>query len=445
MSVNLRVRGGACRNRPMARSRYGWYVVAVLLVAYTLSYIDRTILTLLVEPIKRDLGLSDTQISLLHGLAFAIFYTALGIPIARLADRASRRNIIAIGVAVWSLMTAVCGLARTFTQLFLARIGVGVGEAALSPAAYSMIADSFPEQRLGRALGVYSSAIYAGAGCALLAGGAVAGAVTGLPALEVPLLGRVHAWQLMFFIVGLPGLLVAAWVATLREPARQRPAGGQASAGAVVAHLGRHRFAFTAHIGGFTLLAIVFNIFVAWMPSYLLRAFDWTIRDAAFALGAGMLLFGTSGIISGGIMADRWRRGGALDATMRVGVVSGVGLVPFTLTATTLASPWLAVALFAPLMFFSAFAFGAAVTGLQVITPPHMRAQVSAVFLFVVNLVGIGVGPTLVALLTDRVFADPLRVGESLAWIGTLSAAAGAALIAAGLGAFRAARLPAVS
>lgn len=440
MSVNLRDDRNACKNKSMTRSRYGWYVVAVLLVAYTLSFVDRTILTLLVEPIKRDLGLSDTQVSLLHGLAFAIFYTALGIPIARLADRASRRNIIAIGITVWSLMTAVCGLAKNFPQLFLARVGVGVGEAALSPAAYSMIADSFPEERLGRALGVYSSAIYAGAGIALLAGGAIAGAVAVLPPLEIALLGTLYAWQLVFFIVGVPGLAVAVWVATLREPVRQRPVGREASTRAVVAHLGRHARAYATHIGGFTLLAIVFNAFVAWMPSYLIRTFDWTISDAAYALGLCMLTFGTSGIIAGGMSADRWRRAGALDATMRVGIVSGVGLIPFTLTCTTLASPWLAVALFAPLMFFSAYAFGAAVTGLQVITPPHMRAQVSAVFLFGVNLVGIGAGPTLVALLTDRVFADPLRVGESLAWIGTASAVAGAALITAGLRAFRAAR-----
>ena len=131
----------------MTCSRYGWYVVAVLLVAYTLSFVDRTILTLLVEPIKRDLGLSDTQVSLLHGLAFAVFYTALGIPIARLADRASRRNIVAAGIAVWSLMTAVCGLARNFGQLFLARVGVGVGEAALSPAAITAM---FPPDVFGR-------------------------------------------------------------------------------------------------------------------------------------------------------------------------------------------------------------------------------------------------------------------------------------------------------
>jgi MFS family permease len=424
----------------MTRSRYGWYVVAVLLVAYTLSFVDRTILTLLVEPIKRDLGLSDTQISLLHGLAFAIFYTALGIPIARLADRASRRNIIAIGIAIWSLMTAVCGVAKSFGQLFFARVGVGVGEAALSPAAYSMIADSFPEESLGRALGVYSSAIYAGAGIALLAGGAIAGAVAALPPREFAFLGTLYAWQLVFFIVGLPGLAVAAWVATLNEPMRIRRVNHEISSRAVMQHLGRHARAYSTHIGGFTLLAVVFNAYVAWMPSYLIRAFGWTIRDAAYALGLCMLVFGTSGIVMGGVSADRWRRAGVLDATIRVGIVSGVGLVPFTLSSTTLGSPWLSVACFAPLMFFSAYAFGAAVTGLQVITPSHLRAQVSAVFLFAVNLVGIGVGPTVVALLTDRVFADPLRVGESLAWIGTMCAISGAALLACGLRAFRLAR-----
>ena len=154
---------------PYPSGRVAWYAVSVLLIAYTIAFIDRTILSLLVGPIQADLGIGDTAMGLLHGIAFALFYCLLGLPIAWLSDRYSRRWIIAVGMALWSFMTALCGFAQSFVQLFLARMGVGVGEATLSPAAYSMIADLFPSNRLGRAMGVYSSGVFFGAGIAFLA------------------------------------------------------------------------------------------------------------------------------------------------------------------------------------------------------------------------------------------------------------------------------------
>ena len=159
--------------------RQGWYLVFTLLIFYIFSFIDRQIISLLVEPIKRDLQVTDTQIGLLQGLAFAIFYTLFGIPIGRLADRMNRKTIVGVGVVIWSLMATLCGLAKNFTQLFLARIGVGVGEAALSPAAYSMITDAFPREKLGRAFSVYNMGIAIGSGTAILVGGLVVAAVSG--------------------------------------------------------------------------------------------------------------------------------------------------------------------------------------------------------------------------------------------------------------------------
>ena len=184
-----------------------WYSIVVLLIAYTIAFVDRTILALLVGPIQRDLGISDTLMGLLHGIAFALFYCALGIPIARLADQYSRRWIILVGMFIWSAMTAVCGIAKNFWQLFLARVGVGIGEAALSPAAYSMIADSFPPKDLGRALGVYSSGVFFGAGIAFMVGGAVISALQEVQTLTLPIVGDVRSWHAVFFIVGAPGAL----------------------------------------------------------------------------------------------------------------------------------------------------------------------------------------------------------------------------------------------
>jgi MFS family permease len=209
---------------------YAWFVVGVLLLAYTLSFIDRMILSLLVGPIRADLGISDTQMSLLMGFAFAIFYSLLGVPLGWLADRGNRKALIVGGVAAWSLMTAVCGLARGYGGLFLARIGVGVGEATLSPAAYSMLGDYFPRERLGRAMAVYSIGVPLGSGVALVAGAFVVRFVTEGAPVPLPLLGALEPWRLAFLIVGLPGLLVAALIAlAIREPARRGP--GAAAAG----------------------------------------------------------------------------------------------------------------------------------------------------------------------------------------------------------------------
>ena len=418
--------------------RYAWYLVGVLCVAYTLSFVDRMILALLVEPIKRDLGISDTQVGLLHGFAFAIFYTTLGVPIARLADRTDRRRLIAAGIAFWSVMTALCGLARGFWELFLARIGVGVGEASLSPAAFSMLADAFPADRLGRALGVYSSAIFAGAGIALLVGGGVAAAAASAAAVHLPLVGAVQPWQLTFIVVGAPGLLVALWVLSLREPPRRGVAiaARQEPLAAVFGWMRRHARAYGCHFAGFALLALVFNATIAWLPSVFVRVHGWSSGQAAFWIGSLLLVCGTTGIVAGGFAADAWRRRGKPDGSMRVGLTSALGVLPFAAAVPAAASPWMAVALLGPLLFFSAFAFGAAAAGLQWLTPPAMRAQVSALFLFVNNLVGIGAGPVAVALLTDRVFGAPQSVGMSLAIVGTVAAALAAVVQWAGIRAF---------
>ena len=186
--------------------KYAWYVVIILMVCYTLSFIDRQILSLLVKPIQQDLGINDTEMGLLQGAAFGIFYTLLGLPMGWLADRISRRNLIAVGIFFWSLMTALCAVARSFGSLFFARMGVGVGEATLAPSAFSMISDYFPRERLGTALSVYSAGIFIGAGLALIVGGTVVSAVSNIPAITMPVLGTIASWRLTFLIVGLPGV-----------------------------------------------------------------------------------------------------------------------------------------------------------------------------------------------------------------------------------------------
>lgn len=427
-----------------------WYAVSILLVAYTFSFIDRTILALLVEPIKADLDITDTQISLLHGLAFALFYTLMGLPIARLADQYSRRWIIVIGVFVWSLMTAVCGLAKSFWQLFAARIGVGVGEAALSPAAYSMIADYFEPAKLGRAMAVYSAGVYVGAGLAFIIGGTVIQLVSSISSVNLPWLGDVATWQVAFFAVGLPGIIVALLVLTVREPKRRKKITAateqttedlaeppKASFAKTLRFTGTHWTTFASHFLGYSMLALTFNAVIAWGPSLFIRNFGWTASEAGYALGICLLVFGTSGIVAGGWTADALTRRGKTDGTIITGVISAIGITPCILISALAPSPLVAVLFFAPFMFFSSFAYGAAAAALQTVAPNEMRAQVSAMYLFVLNLLGIGLGPTAVALFVDYVFKDEYALDISLAIVGASASILGGIILALGRGPYR--------
>jgi MFS family permease len=334
-------------------------------------------------------------------------------------------------------MTAACGLARSFGGLFLARVGVGVGEATLSPAAYSMIADSFPEQQRARALSVYFVGLPAGIGLALVLGGFVIELVSGAPEYGLPLIGGVRAWQVVFFVVGLPGLLVALWLLTVPEPARRH---GAATAGVrdTFAHMRRHWRAFTAHVFGFSTLGLVLNTYQIWAPQVLVRVHGFSLGEAGLAIGAIIGVLGTIGIIAGGMLADRLRAHGRTDATLRVGLLAAVALVPFGAWCTLAGDARTMLALFVPIGFFTSFAYGAGAAALTVLTPGPMRAQASAIYLLFVNLIGIGLGPLITALLTDYVFASDLAVGRSVAVVAAVSPAVAAALFAWGLRPFRA-------
>lgn len=432
---------GAGKESDYPRPALAWYGVGVLMLTYTLSFIDRYVIALLIQPIKLDLTLTDTQIGLLSGLAFAIFYTTLGIPIGRMADRLDRRRIISIGIFAWSLMTAACGLARGFWQLFAARVGVGVGEAALSPAAFSLIADSFPAERLGRALSVYSVGVYLGSGLAFVIGGAVIQLVVNTPDISLPVIGTVNAWQLTFIYVGLPGLLVSLWIFTIPEPGRHNLSRADAASGIpireVLAFICSARRSFGAHFLGFSLLALVFNAVVIWSPAFLGRVHGLSASDAGYALGLIIAVFGSVGIVAGGWLADVLGNRGYTDATMRTGIIAAVGLTPFVILLPLMPTANLALMLYAPLMFFNSFGFGAAVAALQLITPNQMRGQISAVYLFMINLLGIGLGPFLTGWITDAVFADEVAVGYSIALVAGISAPVAAFCLWSGLGDYR--------
>lgn len=407
---------------------YAWYVVAVLVLAYTVSYIDRTILTLMVKPIRETLGISDVQISLLHGLAFAIFYTVLGVPLGWLADRANRTRIIAVGIFFWSFMTALCGLARTFGQMFLARIGVGVGEAALSPAAYSIINDYFPPQRRTLALSIYSTGVYIGSGLALIVGGTV---IAMTPAMDIPGIGHLEPWQVVFLAVGVPGILVAALMLTVKEPKRRGllKGGVQPTIVQTLSYVKARIATYGLHFFGFSMLALLWSGSAAWIPTFLSRTFAWTPAQIGSVFGIIVGVMGTAGLCSGGAFADRLKARGYSDGNLRVGIISGLALVPLGIAAPLMPSASLALIVYTAFVFFSSLPFGAAAAALQEITPNQMRGQISALYLFFINLAGIGLGPTIVAAITQYGFGDDAALRYSLAIVAGVSAALAALVL----------------
>ena len=409
-------------NTPVKKSyAYEWYVVSLCMVAYIFSFVDRQILALMIEPIKADLQISDTQFSLLHGLAFSLFYAFMGMPIAYLADRFSRPKIIALGVVFWSFATAACGVSKNFLQMFLARIGVGVGEAALSPSAYSMFSDLFPKEKLGRAVGVYSVGSFIGGGLAFLVGGYVIALLKNTQAMHLPLIGAMQPWQLAFFIVGLPGVLVGVliWL-TVRDPARKGIKVDSSGAPSKVSMLDGVRFikkhgkTFFCHYVGFSFYAMTLYCMMSWTPAFYMRTFGLTPVDTGYMLGIVLLVANTTGVLMGGWLTDYLSKAGYQDAGVRTGMIGAIGMALPGIFFTQVGTVELSVALLVPAMFFASFAMPASAAAMQILAPNQVRAQVSAAFLLVSNLLGLGLGTTLVALLTDRYFGSPAAVGSSM-------------------------------
>ncbi|KTE01753.1 MULTISPECIES: MFS transporter [unclassified Sphingopyxis] len=420
------------------RPAYSWYVVGVLLLAYTLSFVDRMILSLLVAPIRAALNISDTEVSLLIGLAFALFYTVLGLPIAWIADRWNRRNLIVSGVALWSVMTAACGFAGSYATLFLTRMGVGVGEAALSPAAYSMLSDTFPRDRLARAMAVYSIGVPLGSGVAMILGAFVVQAVLAEPMIELPLFGPVEAWRTIFMWVAAPGLLICLLLLTIREPLRRGlvQAGSQgAAAPGFLAHLKAHRAALGALFAGMSLIGLVMYGVIAWVPTFFARTYGMDVAQAGLWFGIIMATGGAAGLVAGGTLADRLFAKGVADAHLRVMRLSILLGGPPLLAATLMPDATLAFVMLA-LAFPMLTMHGVGTVALQFITPNEYRARVTALYFFVVNLVGLGFGPMLMALLTDHLFGDDGALRYSIALVTGIALPLAAIILTAGFSAF---------
>lgn len=418
--------------------RAAHFALAVMTIAYVFSFIDRQILSLLVEPMKQDLAISDVQVSLLQGMAFALFYTLMGIPIARLADGSNRRWLITAGIALWSLMTCLCGVAKSFMGLFLARVGVGVGEAALSPAAYSMLSDYYPPEKLARALAIFSTGITIGGGLAYIVGGSVLSAVEGMGQIVLPVLGEMRPWQLTFVIVGLPGFLIAGLMLLVKEPARRDQNSQQLESLASTLRFVKTNFrALGSHFFGVGVLSIFGYGLMAWYPTMFARVHDMEMRDIGLQFGFIYLICGTLGALFGAWCAQGLLKRGYQDANMRWLAISPWLMVVPAVAAPLAGSADMAFLLVIPLIFFQNSYFGVSLAALQLVTPNRMRAQVSSILLFVTNLLGLGFGPTAVAMLTDYVYEDPIAINLSLAWVAAIACPVASLLFAGGLAHYR--------
>ncbi len=396
---------------------YAWYVVLVLLLAQAFAFLDRMIMGLLVGPIRASFEISDTQFSLLAGLAFSLFYAVMGLPLSRIADKGSRRNLIAAGIAVWSLMTALCGLAKGYWTLFAARVGVGVGEATLGPAAYSMITDYFPKDVLARALSVYMIGVTLGSGLAYMLGSAVVSYVEGMDQIVLPLFGSLEGWQLTFVIIGLPGVFVSfLMLATVKEPVRTGIVDeSEVPLREVARYLLQRRKAYLGHIFGVSIFIMVVYALNLWGPSYFIRTFEYSRSEAGLTMGIIMIGAGSAGLLLAGTIADRLLARGVRDAYPKTILFSMIAMIPAATALGFIDNDTIGIVFMTFAIFFSAFQGGISGGTLQLMTPNRMRGQVMALYMLAANLIGLGLGPTVIAITTDYVFGYDAAIGKSIA------------------------------
>jgi len=403
-----------------------------------IAFVDRQIINLLVEDIKVDLAITDTEISLLQGLAFALFYAVTAVPLGRLADTGNRRWIISIGIVIWTVAAAACGLARNFWQLFVARMFVGVGEATLTPSGFSMLADLFKPERVSLPISVFTGSTFFGSGIALLAGGFVIALLDKQDVVSLPLLGVMQPWEAAFVIAAVPGVVVSLiFFLTIKEPQRRQshnaiPLTEKPALKEVAAFVANNGGVFAAVFGGVSVLAAVQFCLGAWVPAHFIRNLGWTAPEIGYAYGLIFLFCGTGGVIAGGILADQLQERGLRDGHLRAVMFSAIVTLPFVLAFAAVDDGRLAIALLAPTVFFGTMAFGAGPALIPVICPARMRGLLVAIYLLIANIVGQAGGPLIVALFTDRVFGSPELVRYSLMAAPALLLVSGAILVKLG-------------
>ena len=417
---------GAADTTPEDESGYpsprkAWWAVAVLFFLMILSLLDRQLMSLLVPDIRRDLGISDFQMGLMQGLFFSLFYATFGLLFGFLIDRYSRRMVVFVGVTVWSLATAFCGLATNFTQLMIGRFGVGAGEASLSPAGFSLVGDSFPRRRLALAYSVFGSGGYVGSGVSLLFGGYLIAAIP-QGGMDFPVLGHQSVWRSVFLLAGLPGLLIAFLVWTINDPPRRGRVAAQSGTVLDTFRCIQQNWRFyIGHFLGFALMSTMGYGYLIWTPAHLMRTFDIDVRQVVNILAPLAMFGGLMGSLLAGAVVDRLYGRGRSDAHVRFFALAGGVLMP---TFLALAMTSVRIELFVVFMFLTQLCSGfggVSAAALTLTTPNNYRGQVTAVYLLISGLLGAGVGPALVGAFTTYLFQDDTKLGWAIALNGAIA------------------------
>jgi len=396
-----------------------WYVVGLLTIASTLSFIDRQILDVMIGPIKRDLGgLSDTEISLLVGLAFSLIYSAATFPLARIVDRSNRRNPIPASIFFWSAMTALAGFANTYWKLFVARMGVGIGEAGLGPASVSLLSDVFDAKRLSLAFGIVGAAPFIGTGLANIVGRPLIDWLEARPDRTWPIVGELFPWQVVLLVVGLPGLLLAALTFTIAEPVRQGSDAARAQGFAYPEALrfvqARRRY-LTFHFLGYLCLSIQGFAFLTWVVEFFVRKHGWTRTEIGLTYGTVALVVGIIGSVWAGYYAGELIERGSADAPMRLALWCTFALGPVAIGLPLVDDGRVAAWLLIPITFLMAMPPGLSNAALGAIAPNRMRGQLIALYLICVSFLSYLLAPSIIGVMNDYVFGREDSIDLSLA------------------------------
>lgn len=393
-----------------------WLLVVLLTAAYAAAILDRVVLGLLVQPIQAELKLTNTEIGLLQGVAFGVCFSLLGYPIGLMVDRFERRRIVAVGILTWSAATAIGGAARGFPDLFASRMAVGIGEASLSPAASSLIADCFPVEKRSRAYAVYTTGTALGTGLAFLFGATALIWADQLRAALPTIFGDVSNWRIVFLLTGLPGLFVGLlMLLLLREPARRERKAAPGSNDELWRFLRANSMALGMLTLGVAIKLIGNYAMLAWFPTLFVKTHGWTMAEAAAAIGFTALPIGVFGALSSGGLIMRLERRGRVDAPIVLAMVASIGYAFSAIFACIAPSPQLAVAGYGMMALFANWPTAAAIIGLNRITPNELRGRVAALYSLVIGIVSLGAGPVAVGLLTDYVFGPQGLVRSLLA------------------------------
>lgn len=381
------------------------YALFCLLLCYFMFFVDRNILTLLVAPVRRDLGINDSQIGILNGYSFSLLNGLMAIPFGWYADRRSRRNVLIFGIGLWGCCTIASGFTTTFTQLMFTRMGLGIGEAALSPAAFSMISDYFPKARRGAAVGIYGIGGFGGIGLSYLIGGAVLATFRGVETVSLPVVGATSLWHAAFMVVGFVTLLLALLMATVREPPRLGSVTHAAASGVTFfRHLRGHWPAFWLVIGGYTCLGILAIGWFAWLPTYFIREFKMSPIAAGIEVGWVTTISGVLGAVAGGYIADWFMRRGVRGGKVPNLVIMFLAWIPCALGIWLSDSPALSLVWVFVFTFADGIGFMQYGNIMQEMFPNHLRARSIAAWGICSAVFSYGVGPLMFGLSTDYVF-----------------------------------------